>query len=507
MAEISPVTQIPSVEQLVSRFAARERKPIKTLEAKKTSLNRRSAVLTDLKSKLSSLRSLLKGFTDVGTAAKLAAKSASSSDESIFTVEADATAASGVNTLFVSRIAKHDLAVSSEVSENSTSIAEEFNGTTQVFTIQIGSGTVKTISIAFTDESETNEDVLVRIAEEINNSVDDVSATVISNKKDKNRFTIIASESGSENAISLADADDSELLKELGFISDDDDDNDDDVEVTRKAADKIEGGFITPDSDDLDAIFELNGIEITSSSNTITDVLKGVTIQLRKAQETGGEPETFTVSPDSGATIDQIKEFIEEYNDSLEFLTEKISVDTENEKRGVLAGNFTFINLRLKLREIVSESVSGVASGDPSRLTEIGIKINNDGTLEIDDQDKLESAFEENATAVTELFTGETGIAEKLIDLLDTFTLAGKTIDIGISSITRQTRTIDTQISRFESRFRFREESLRQKFTQLERALALLNSQQAALQRFGFSSGSLFQFGTGSLLSQRRNLL
>lgn len=496
MAEISFLTQIPSIEQLVSTFSARERKPVESLEQKKTALNRRKAVLTDLKSNLSSLRSRLKGFTEVGASAKLAGKLAVSSDESIFTVEADASATIGINTILVSQIARNDIAATDSFRKTSSSIAEELSETTHVFTIQIGSGTAKSISITISSSSETNEDLLNRIAEAINTNVDDVSATVVSSTKTKVRLTIISKESGSENTISFADDDGSELLEELGLITS--------SNSSRKTATKTQGGFIITDTDNLDAIFEVNGIEITSSSNKNTDILKGVTIQLRKAQKSGSDPETFSISNDPDTIKDQIKAFIEEYNTSLKFLTNKLSVDASTNKRGDLAGNFTFINLRLELRTIISSPLSGVASGKPSLLSEIGLKINNDGTLEIDDEEELDDEIADNADAVTNLFTSDSGIANKLIDVLDKFTPAGKNIDKSLSTIRSQIFTVDRQITQFESRFRLREASLRRKFTDLQRALSLLNSQQALLQRFGFSSNVRFQFNNFSLSGQNQ---
>lgn len=499
MADISTLTSVPSVEQLVSSYSAKERKPVKALETKKTALSEKSAVLTDLKSKLKSLRTRVKGFTDVGAAAKLAAKSAVSSDTSIFTVEADATAETGINTLFVSRIASRDIAVSSVINKSPTTIAKTFFGTQQEFTVQIGSDTRTTISINFDNRTETNEEVLSRIAEAINENVDDVSVNVITTKKNKARLTIVASNTGSENAISLSDVNNSQLLQTLGFISENGDE--------RRSAEKSQGGYITSDAESLDSLFELNGIEIISSSNTITGVLEGVTIQLRKAQQPGSSPETFTISIDADAIIEQIDEFIKEYNDVIKFLNEKTSVDLSTNERGALASNFIYSRLRLSLRELVSQNVSGVQSGSPSNITEIGIKIDTKGTLSIDDEDELEDAIADSPDAVIDLFTGELGIAAQLTDLLESYTLTGRVIDKDISSIRRQTTTVNRQISRFESSFRLVEENLRQKFTQLQRSLTLLQSQQAALQRFGFSSNTLFQFGSISntgLLEQNR---
>ncbi len=381
--------------------------------------------------------------------------------------------------------------------ESDTDIASRFNGTTQSFTIQVGSASAITVSVSFSSSTESNEDVLDRIADAINSAVDDVNATMVSSTKDDKRLTIVSDEAGSENALSLADDSGSELLRRLDFITV--------SNASRQSSNKTQGGFIETDTNELDALFEVNGIEITSSSNTVTDVIKGVTIDLRKAQESGDDEETVTISNDSTEIREQIDNFITEYNSALKFLKDKLSVDPATNKRGELAGDFTFLKLKINLRTIISSPVSSITSGNPELLSQIGITTTSDGTLEISDEDTLESAIADDAQAVIELFDGSDGIATNLTNFLNDFTLTGATIDDRISVIEDQKGTIDKQIGRFETQFKFREETLRQQFTQLERTLALLNSQQVVLQRLGFSSSSLFQFNTLNTSNQNQS--
>ena len=76
-------------------------------------------------------------------------------------------------------------------------------------------------------------------------------------------------------------------------------------------------------------------------------------------------------------------------------------------------------------------------------------------------KDTLESAITDSAQAVIDLFASSDGVATRLIDLIEGFTLTGTTIDKNISIINEQKRTIDQQIDRFETTFKFREASLR----------------------------------------------
>ncbi len=152
----------------------------------------------------------------------------------------------------------------------------------------------------------------------------------------------------------------------------------------------------------------------------------------------GDDVETVTILSDSTEIREQIDNFITEYNTALKFLNDKLSVDPETNKRGGLAGDFTFLKLKINLRTIISSPVSSITSGNPALLSEIGITTQSDGRLEISDEDTLENAIADNAQAVIDLFDGSDGIATNLTGFLNDFTLTGATIDDRISIIEDQ---------------------------------------------------------------------
>lgn len=493
MAEISSIFQGLSIDELVSRYSAGQKKPVNNLKAKKTRLTRKSAVITDFKSQLKTLKTTSKRFTSVGSLSKLKAKSALSSNVSIFTAEANSTANTGINTIFVSRIARNDIGISNVFSKNSKSLASKLGDYIE-FSIQVGSNKSKTISINIDKSEDDDETILNRIAEAINDEIDGVTANVIKSSKNNVRLTLTAEDSGSENAITLTGAGDSEALRELGFLGGD---------SSRIAATGNSGGFVVADTAELDAEVKINGIDITSSSNTLTDIIRGVTINIRKAQEAGETAETLTISENTDEIVEQIESFIEDYNETLDFITSKISVNSESGARGALAGDFTYTKFRLNLREIVSGAVEGVDEGNPSMLTEIGITINTDGTLSLDDKDELIEVIRNDPDAISDMFSVDNGFAVQLTDLIERYGGTGKTLDDNISSIQNQIQTTNRQIEQFESRIKLFEESLRRKFVKLEKTLILLNSQQRLLELYGFSSGGLIQFRNFGLFGQR----
>ena len=484
MAGISSIAStLPSVETLVNQYLAVEKKPIEKYEPEKAELNTALAVLTDLKSELTNLNDRFESFTTASTTNTLAAKTAVSSDESLFTVDADSTAVSGVYSIRISQLAKNDTAVSDRFAADSSNLASQFKNRSLSFRIGTGSEKPTTFSIDINDSELTNEELLQTIAREINSAGIDVSATVIKDTPTSVRLTLIGKNAGSTNALQLDDFGSAKVFQTLGFIKSNND---------RPAMFNSHGGFVTPDTDDLNAQFSINGIEIIGSSNTVTDVLQGVTVTLRKAQESGAAPESITISGSADDVLDQVEQFIEEYNSVVEFITAKSAINTTTLERGALAGNYTVRSLLIDLRSLISGSVSSVKTDNPKTLREIGIDIKNNGTLEISDRDTLTSLIEEGNEKVTDIFNSSNGLAVRGQDLLQNFISTGGTIDDISRGKQSRITGINTNVKRLESRLSYKENSLRQKFSGLQRSLSKLNSQNSLLQQI---SSSISQSG------------
>ncbi len=474
-----------AVEQLVAQSIAQERKPIDTLEGTKVDINRKISVYTDLKAKLKVLQDRLKKFSEVGSAEKLGAKIASSSNTKVFTAEASGDASVGSSTIFVSRLASRDTAVSkqySNLSENG--LATKFFGTTQEFDINVGSNDPVRLSLEFNDENESKESILNRIVDAVNNSEAEVSANYIKDSPSTARITIVSNETGSTSSLSFTEVNGSNILRKLGFIT---------AADPRPQSADTGGGFITADIADLDAKFTLNGIEITKDTNTVTDVLKDVTINLLSTQEAGSSPETLSIKHDGEGIKSEIEEFIKDYNGVIEYLNEKTSIDTVTYSRGALAGNFRYSKLKMNLRSAMSNPVSTAGDGAPKSLTNIGIKIDRTGTLKIDDSDKLQEYINNGNSDIADLFGSENGIATRANELLSNYVKTGGFVDDDKKTLSRKITNIDKRISNYEDRLRIRETTLRRQYVDLQRLLNRLNSQQALMQQTmsiysGFSS-------------------
>jgi len=489
MAAISGLYGTTSVDTLVNSYLEIERKPVNKLEDTKDNYKKQLNVFSDFRAELTALRDRVKGFLAVGSESKLGTKRAVSSNASLVTADASSTAAAGIHTIFISRIAGRDTVLSDRINANQNKLSKSFENKSLQFRIQTGDNDPVEISVTFGGSSEDNEDAINRIADAINNADVDVTANVIKVDRNNVRLSIVSNETGSSSSITLSGGDDSKLLKELGLDFDDDE---------RDVASNNSGGYIIEDAGNLDALFTLNGVEITQESNSVSDIINGLDITLLKANDADDQPETITVEYDGEELKQEIRSFIEDYNSSLQYITAKSGIDTETGTRRTFSGNYAVRNLQLKMREIVSGFIEAGNNDNVKNLAQIGITAERDGTLKINDEDLFDSQISDYAVEVGQIFTAEdVGIARRLDAELTRFTRFGGVISDYESGLNRQIDNADKRIKTLNDRLQVYEESLRNKYAGLQKLMYSLSSQQTMLQSIN-QTFSLYNTGLTS---------
>jgi flagellar hook-associated protein 2 len=155
-----------------------------------------------------------------------------------------------------------------------------------------------------------------------------------------------------------------------------------------------------------DAVFKVDGVTMTSSSNTISDIITGVTLDLKKAE--AGTSITLNISRDLDAVKELISDFVESYNDVISYINEQYYYDEEEESGGVLMGDGTLLSVQSDIRSIVRDTINGLPS-TLNTLAFIGIKTDTDqgGQLVIDDTE-LTQMLQSDFLGVRQLFIAET---------------------------------------------------------------------------------------------------
>lgn len=471
MAEILSISS--QIAALVEQYRLSISKPARRLEDRRTTLNTRLTVLAELRSKLTALHTLAKDLKATGSLSKFSVFSVESSLPTIVTGTATSTAAAGTHTLLVTQLAKADTVISSQLSAGATGIADTEGAGTKTIRITVN-GVSTDVSFAV-EAGQSNETVLNNIAAAINAASGvGVTASVVADTTGTRRLVLTSKQTGSTNAVSLQDVSGT-VLASIGLGAD--------VITNRTASSGTTGGYLYSSMDLLDAKFKLDGIDIVRGTNSVSDVLTGVTLELKATQAPTDAPVTLKIGTDKEKVKTTIQDFIKAYNEALTFLRSKTSVNPDNKTREILASDQVFKDLGIRMRAIVGGVVSSVTTGNPSLLSDIGIKAASDGTLSLSDTAAFEDALLSDVRKVSDLFNSSNGIAVQLSDLLSLFTSSGGQIDIVQNGTQNQLTSIKAALQRTNAQIDRRVEAFRIQFEALQNALNRITLQSQAISR------------------------
>lgn len=245
----------------------------------------------------------------------------------------------------------------------------------------------------------------------------------------------------------------------------------------------------------LNAQVYVNGIITESASNTLTNVIPNVELEINQvspADATGTPPfETsrLSIGNDEEGFKTKINDFIDNYNslvDEIERLTR--FGESELEDDGALAGDFMVRGLQSGLANLLTATVSGNTF---SSIFNVGLSFDDDGKLEISavdefgtgsGQENLDDALDTNFDDVADLFTNSSGgIAAQLYDFLEEYTRFGGLFKGRETSLNDEKDALADEREAFELRMLSFEQIQRDKFIALDRTVASLNNTGNAL--------------------------
>jgi len=464
-----------SLDTLAAQYRATlQATAVTPLQTQESTLNSRISALSSLKSQLNTLYTSVQSLASTGSSSPFQAFNVSSTNDSAVEGTATSTAAIGSHTLdSVTRLAKSDLLLSNQVTGSDTSIITAVGSGTKTFSIN---GTQITVTLS---DGETNDQVLADVSSAINSTSTAVSAAVLHIDSTHSELAFTSRTTGSANKISSVTDGNSTLAAALGFGS---------VTFTdtpggssRTVAVSGQAGFIEGNSANLDAVFSFDGVAMTRGTNSITDAVNGLTIQLLGTSST---PVSLVVTPNDSAIENTVTQFITNYNSVLSYLSSQTGTDATTGTRGVFADDSNVRFLASDLRGIVMHSVSSVAAGAPSVLSSIGITTNDDGTLTLSDKSKFEAALAANPTEVSDLFNSQNGVANQLVAKLKPFVTYGGTIDTETKGLNSQVKTLNDRIATANARIDTQVNDYIQQFEDIQALLDEAQQQQAIVSSF-----------------------
>jgi len=450
-----------NTELLIAAFRRTKQPQIDALTQRKTLLENRQTFLNGFRTRLEDLKSKYSTFLESSANDKFFSKKTTSSDTSIVTTSSESTSVSGTFSLRVNRLATNDVLVSDR---KTASTVSALAGTSQNFEID---GIAYNVTI---DGADSNETALSKVASAINGDTNStVRASVVKDTGSTVRLSITSKKSGTDEYITFTD---SALFTDLGITNAALSPGTD----TRLKLTSTNAGFQKVKRTDLDASLTLDGIDVTRSSNTVTDLLSGVTLNLQKVQNPDDADITLSTGNDSDSVAKNIiQPLLDSYNDSLRYL---------NSNTTQLRADTALQSFRSRLRGTVSESVSSAGSGNPSFLTELGITIGSDGTLSITNKGKLDGLLADNPQKVADLFTGNDGFAAKLDNVLNGFLGESGLINVRTTDLRSQIVSVDSRSKEVQKRIDSQAEGLRKEYENLQRNFLKAQAQFNTLSAF-----------------------
>jgi flagellar hook-associated protein 2 len=228
----------------------------------------------------------------------------------------------------------------------------------------------------------------------------------------------------------------------------------------------------------------INGTTVSRSSNTIKDLIPGLTINL-----VGSGNSTITVNQDSSSLSSKISEFVKAFNTLDKSLKDISSYDATAKKGAALYGDSAINSLRREIRSIVTSTLGVNATTSYNRLSQVGVNFKSDGTLSLDST-ALNTAISANFNKVAKLFSGTgdssdsktlQGFAYQLNTVLANATGIDGLITNRKSSLQSDIRRLQAKADQEQLRLDDLQQMYKKQYTALDRTVASLNSMASYL--------------------------
>lgn len=489
-----------------------ERLPLQRLQSRRAEINSQRTLMRDLNSKLLELREAsqaLDNRNDTGSAASLDEEflryTGASSNEDVVEVSASSGAAPGDIDIEVIRLARGSRRFSTAYS----SVDDTALSANQSITIRLPNGDPDDDEVNDTEitiAAGASDDIsLSSLRDRINTDPENggtVRADILQVSEDEFQLILTTTGTGVSNQL--------EIEGDVAFESPADDGSDNASNAQIRLFGQTGEGRV-----------------IQRESNTIDDVLEGVSFRLKREADlvdedgTGalGDPrvaETVTVDTDLDEIASGLQRFIDAYNDVVNFIDRQFRYDETNKTAGPLSGDSTLRRVQTELRTLISRGYAfGENPNNPfaagevgGSIANIGIEVVSGGTLRLD-REKLDEALALDPLSVRQFLMGDErltpanqdeidadpevepdyydeGFAQLFAVRLEELVRSGDgTFAERDKAFADRLADFDRSIENFEFRLGQREETLIQRFSALERIVAGLQSQQGFLTSLG----------------------
>src|SRR5450830_1475307 len=364
------------VNSIVSSLMAIEQKPLTAVTKQKTAYQTQISAYGTMTSALSSFQTAVHALS---TASSFNAQTVASGNPSVFTATANGSATIGNYAVTVSQLATQQKLASAGFSDTITPIG------TGTLNIAFGSYaatspfgfTANTTKTPLNITIDSSNNTLSGVRDAINAANASVSATIVNNGT-TNQLVITSKDTGAVNSLKISG-------------------------VTQLAYDPTltVGNTMTQMQAAKDALLNIDGIAIVKASNTISDAVSGVTLNLLSVSS-GGVSANMGVTSNQSAVQTSVSAFVDAYNKLDTTMRSLTKYDPTGAASGPLLGDATARTVTSQIRSVMNQALGG--SGTLNTLSQIGVSFQATGQLALDST-KLASALTNHFSDIATLFT------------------------------------------------------------------------------------------------------
>ncbi len=475
MATVSSSTSAGSsidVQGIVSQLMQVEQKPLTALQTKISGVDTKVSSIGKIKSALSTLQTAAQGLTSLDT---WRAATATSSDDKVVSATTTPGAPTGAFPIRVDQLARPQTAMSAQLAGPDAVIG---GGT---LTIQLGNwdDTGKIFTPSATQPATPivipANATLADIRTAINSAAPGIGATLV-NDGGKTRLMLRGSAAGADGAFQIT-------------VADADGNNGDATGLSQLSVDPAGGGNLPLTQTALDAKFNLGGVDMTAASNTIANVVDGLTLNLKQVSTT---PTNIEVSNDTESMRKALDKFVTAYNDAMSTISGLTSYDATNKKAATLQGDASVRTLQTSLHTLITQTIG---TGKIASLSAAGVAVQRDGSLAVNGA-KFTAAAADPAALKT-LFSnvdanvpGNVGIAKRI----DTFIGRALGVDGSITgelnSLQSRKTGLNKQVDRVNAQLDATQKRLIKLYSTLDANLTKMSTATAYIDKLTSSTGN-----------------
>jgi len=451
------------VNSIVTQLVALERRPIAQLQTAKSDLSSQLSAFGRIQSALDSLRSAARTLTNAST---WSATTATSSDTTALTASSSSTSSPGAYAVNVAWLATLQLNATSALPSASETVGEG--------TLHIQLGTWADDLSGFTPKDGSaqvditigpGEATLAGIRDKINaTAAAGVRASIV-NDASGARLVLQSKETGAANGFRI-------------LTTDPDGVGDDDAGISRLAYDPESATVVSSRSQAArNASLTVNGLPVESASNTLGNVVDGLTLKLLKP--TAGAVDV-AVSRDNDSMKKSVQAFVSAYNDVVNLVRDQTKFVESSKTAGPLQGDRAAITILNQLRSALG--IESSASATFGRASQIGLDVQKDGTIKLAGSkldDALADVGELQKFFATSTDTATTnGLGDRMRRLLDGLLSTDGTVSSRQDGLRKLISNNDKRQAQLEDRVLATEKRLRAQYQALDLNMSRLNGLQ-----------------------------